>query len=180
MPDSPDTSPTSDAVVKPIRGAFDTQAAPADTPCRENPEAWFPERKQPGDDDGDGDVDPMEAQLQQRQIRRAAGLCDTCFFRINCAVNALESGSDNGIWAGVLVEPTPARLRKAQRRLAEVIATEIIDTESVPYRVGVMLQDRPDLETLIGDAGVRVRVERSKAAAHKLSRHSAARRRRTA
>ena len=80
----------------------------------------------------------------QSWIRRAAGLCDTCSFRINCAVNTLESGSDNGIWAGVWVEPTPARLRKAQRRRDEVIATEIIDTESVPYRVGVGTAPKPE------------------------------------
>lgn len=132
-----------------ITTVFDTVAPPEPTPCESDPESWFPD---PVTDDDEPDV----AARKVAQRRRAAALCDTCYFRVTCAVNALESGSDWGIWAGVALWPSPARFRKARLRIAEVIATEVIDTGEVPYRVDLMLRRRPDLARLVADATTRL------------------------
>lgn len=175
---SGDPSQPSDLVVKPLRSAFDTRAADAATPCMNDPDAWFPDRF----DDHSADeshgaeapqVQRIETQRVQRQIRRATSLCGSCFFKVNCAINALEAGDEYGIHAGVLIEPTPARLRKSRARLAEVIATEVIDSGRAPHRLAVLVEDRPDMETLIADAGSRVRAEREKARPASRTRRSA-------
>lgn len=168
---SGDPSQPSDAVIR-LRGAFDTRAADAATPCQQDPDAWFPDRFDDragdGSDERNGDiavqqVRRIEAQRVQREIRRTTSLCDSCYFKVNCAINALEAGDEYGIHAGVLVEPTPARLRKARARLADVIATEVIDSGRVPHRLAVLVQDRPDMEKLIAEAGGRALAERENA-----------------
>lgn len=164
----------SDTTVKTLRSAaFDTRAADAATPCKQDPDAWFPDRF----DDRVGDetsadeyseeiavqqVRRIEAQRVQREIRRATSLCDSCYFKVNCAINALEAGDEYGIHAGVLIEPTPARLRKSRARLADVIASQVIDSGRVPHRLAVLVQDRPDMEKLIAEAGSRVLAQREK------------------
>jgi Transcription factor WhiB len=142
--DFPDVA---DGGVGALAAVFDVVKPPRPTPCQSYSDLdyWFPDRVE---------------EIAQR--RRAATFCDTCYFRVNCAVNALESGSEFGIWAGVAVFPSPARLRKARQKIAEVIAAAVIDTGEVPYRVGLMLRRRSDLAQLVADATMRVRSGRQK------------------
>lgn len=126
------------------------------TPCtRGDRDLWNPEAPENTDD-------PEEIDRQRKQRRRALGACDTCYFRVNCAVNGLASNSTYGIWAGVVLGATEKRFEKAQRRLAEVIAAAILDSGEVPYRVDLMLRTRPELRLMIDEATDRVVAERQR------------------
>lgn len=63
------------------------------TPCRDDPDAWFP----------DAAKDAADAIL----------VCRVCPFRRECAQEALDTGATYGVWAGVLLDP---KTIKANRR----------------------------------------------------------------
>ncbi len=106
------------------------------------------------------DEDLDDARAKRARNRRAQGLCGSCFFKVNCAINALQSDSTDGIWAGVRLEVTDHRFAASQRRLAEVIAEEILDTGEIPFRVADLIKHRPEMELLLAEAAVRVKHNR--------------------
>ncbi|BBX30696.1 hypothetical protein B7435_07245 [Mycolicibacterium peregrinum] len=171
--DPDDTASHKRARVIPIRGngQFDLRSTDDRTPCQSDPDAWFPDLHADRTD-GESDPDPEQLSLERRRIQRTAALCDTCFFRVNCAINALEAGDENGIFAGVLLDHTPARLKKAQARLAEVVAADIIDNERVPQRLADILEDRADIAKVITEAAERIRMDRIRVQSRRAARRT--------
>lgn len=106
------------------------------------------------------DEDLDDARAKRARNRRAQGLCGTCFFKVNCAINALQSDSTDGIWAGVRLEVTDQRFASARGRLAEVIAEHIVDAGEIPFRVVDLIKRRPEMESLLAEAAVRVKHNR--------------------
>lgn len=136
------TSNTDDAL------AFSVDAPHAPVPCQAEPERWMP----------DLDSAPLEERRYFRtkvlpQVQRE---CNRCHFRIRCAVYALESRADCGVWAGVETRWAKAPDALHRRRLMKVIAEYLaapVDGDSrrrdvLRARIDTMLQRRPELQAV--------------------------------
>lgn len=124
------------------------------TPCREgDPDRFHPE------------VEGLTAlqlrSFKRNQLAELAAECDTCPFRIGCAINALETDATSGVWAGVLTRDFPSANAWHRHQLLEVLAEYIIGylgaepetirpvEELIFSRIEVMLQRQERLRPVL-------------------------------
>lgn len=74
------------------------------TPCYYDPERWHPDEQQP---------DPA-----------AMAACWSCFFQSRCALKALNTHAEFGIWAGYRLAPGPG-LERSRKQLAIIAGLEV-------------------------------------------------------
>ena len=112
--------------------------------CRRDPDRFFP------------DIDAATAG-QKRILRRSilpaiTAECDSCFFRIPCAIAALENQATAGVWAGVLVRHYTSPDSRHRKKLLAILAEHITTAAPTPQnkklhdRILLMLSRRPELQ----------------------------------
>ncbi|MDO3331391.1 WhiB family transcriptional regulator [Mycobacteroides abscessus] len=124
------------------------------TPCREG----HPDRFHP---DVDGLTGPQLRSFKRLQLAELAAECDTCPFRIGCAITALETDAISGVWAGVLTRDFPSANAWHRHQLLQVLAEYIIgyraaDPETIRpveeliySRIEVLLQRQGRLQPVL-------------------------------
>lgn len=120
-------------------------------PCRREPERFFP------------DIDAATTSRQRRRLYRTVlpgirAVCDGCFFRIPCAIGALENREIAGVWAGVLVRPYTSPRTAHRKQLLAILADHVTQAAPTPEnmklhdRISLMLSRRPELRPGFGAA----------------------------
>ncbi|WP_165618359.1 WhiB family transcriptional regulator [Mycobacterium talmoniae] len=126
--------------------AFAADIPDEPVPCDVNPERWDPDNYAASPED--------RLRFRTSVLPKLAQECDRCHFRIRCAVTALESRADCGIWAGVQARGTQSPHALHRRRLLKILAEYLAapDTadndarrEILSARITTMLQRRPEL-----------------------------------
>lgn len=100
-PSSADTSGRGRPHQAVLSTAYDEPERP--TPCYYDPERWHPDEQRP---------DP-----------NAMAACWSCFFQARCALKALTTEAEFGIWAGFRLAPGPG-LERTRKQLAIVAGIE--------------------------------------------------------
>lgn len=100
-PSSADTSGRGRPHQAVLSTSYDEPERP--TPCAYDPERWHPDEQRP-------DPNTMAA-------------CWSCFFQPRCALRALTTEAEHGIWAGYRLAPGPG-LERTRRQLAIVAGVE--------------------------------------------------------
>lgn len=126
------------------------------TPCREgDPDRFHPET--------DGLTSLQLRRFKRHELAKLAEECATCPFRIGCAITALETDADSGVWAGVLTRDFTSADTWHRRQLLEVVAEFIIGyraadpetirsvEEMIYSRIETMLQRQPRLRPVLDD-----------------------------
>ncbi|SKZ03197.1 Uncharacterised protein [Mycobacteroides abscessus subsp. bolletii] len=125
---------------------FVWESPPAPVECQSDPELWTPEV---------GEMTPEQREhFKTVDMPRAQIACQSCYFRINCATNALDGRAVAGIYAGVQARtvgnPDSMHRRKLLKILAEYEANPPAGEESWHYemlcaRIADMLRRRTEL-----------------------------------
>lgn len=125
---------------------FVWESPPARVECQSDPELWTPEV---------GEMTPEQREhFKAVDLPRAQSACQSCYFRINCAANALDARAVTGIYAGVQARtvgnPDSMHRRKLLKILAEYEANPPAGEETWHYemlcaRIADMLRRRTEL-----------------------------------
>lgn len=116
-------------------------------PCESDPERWWPDLTFASMAE--------RQQFDRRELPYLAGKCAGCYFRTQCAINALQSAASGGVMSGVVIRETPHPTARHRLKLLKQLAGYVLDgpadsetrgrwAETVD-RIGVLLQRRPEL-----------------------------------
>lgn len=132
-------------------------------PCRQAPELFFP--------DIDAATRRQKRILRRKVLPLIAAACDQCFFRVPCAIAALENQETAGVWAGVLVRHYDSPDTWHRKKLLAILAEHITTAAPTPEnkklndRISAMLSRRPELQPGFTEAVHAARTKKSQESA---------------
>ena len=100
--------------------AFVTDSPIKPVPCDTDPERWFPEL--------DEASFKYRRSFTRYRLPELARACRRCHFRITCAVVALETQANHGVWAGVLVADYPGPGTWHRKKLLAILAEFVAES----------------------------------------------------